>query len=75
MQREIGKATNCPNCNGEGKHLKRQCPVCNGEKRVEAQERLGELSAPAGSWLPTRTRGRTGYVVCLFGSAIERMTR
>lgn len=73
--REIGKPTDCPSCNGQGKLLKRTCIVCNGEKRVEVQFESGEIRAPAGSWLPTRRRGSTGYVVVLFGNARQHQTR
>lgn len=74
--REVGKATNCPECRGAGKTISRRCPVCDGDGRVEYQEQQGELRAPAGSWFPTKYRGQTGYRIVLFGTqAFDTKTR
>src|SRR4051794_40584165 len=76
MQREIGTAQDCPNCKGKrfmSSH--RKCTVCNAEGRVEYQEKDGEIFAPAGSWLPTRRRGRTGYLIVLWGGVKQSQVR
>lgn len=75
MEREIGKPTNCPSCNGSKKVGTRTCPVCDGEGRVEYQERDGYAAAPAGAWFPLRRRGLSGYIICLFGNKIQGVTR
>lgn len=75
MDRNFGKPTNCPNCGGQGKLNKRQCIVCQGEGRVEYQEKDGITTAPAGSWLPLRRRGQSGYIIVLFGGPKLSMTR
>jgi RecJ-like exonuclease len=75
MLREVGKATPCPNCRGEGKLAKRRCLVCRGEKNVEYQESNGHIVAPAGSWLPTNRRGSSGWIIVVFGKHKQEMTR
>jgi DnaJ-class molecular chaperone len=75
MQREIGKATDCPQCKGAKVVNKRRCPTCDGEGRVEFQERDGTFMAPAGSWLPTKRKGQSGYRICLFGGPRQAVTR
>jgi hypothetical protein len=76
MEREIGKATACPHCLGVGKLAgKKKCPVCAGEKRVEYQTSESGFAAPAGSWLPTKRRGSTGYLIVLWGPARQALNR
>lgn len=79
---EIGKAIDCPNCGGRGflasgkpKGKPIACPVCHRERRVEYQENDGNLSAPTGSWLPTRRRGASGWLVVIFGRGVQAVSR
>lgn len=75
MSREIGKATDCPNCNGTGILAKRRCMVCKGEKKVEYQVQSGFIMAPSGAWLPTKRRGESGWLIVVFGPAKQEMRR
>lgn len=75
MPGEPGKVVDCPNCRGHKVLNKRRCNVCVGTGRVEYQERDGFVTAPAGSWLPARRPGRTGYQVVLFGGPKQAQTR
>ena len=43
----IQQQTICPDCNGTGKHVKKNCPHCNGQGYTTVKEQV-EVSIPAG---------------------------
>ena len=55
----IQQQTICPDCNGTGKHVKKNCPHCNGQGYTTVKEQV-EVSIPAGINTGQQVR-RQGY--------------
>ena len=72
-----GEVIECPACLGskfEG-NKKIPCRSCRGEGKMEAARSDSQVRAPAGTWFPTTRKGKTGFLICLFGPDKEETIR
>jgi hypothetical protein len=77
VSHEEGEVINCPSCHGSKieKGGKLPCTACKGGGKIEYSRVGGALTAPAGSWFPTKRRGKSGWLICLFGPEKSEMQR